>query len=134
MLRRARSKRRPSMLNPRWRKGLRDLWHSKMRTLLVVLSIAVGVFAVGMVAGSRSTMLRGTAQAYAAASAASATLYVEPFEDELVQVVRHMPEIREAEGRRSLTVRMKVGSDEWRNLQLFAIPDYHDIRINKVYP
>jgi putative ABC transport system permease protein len=31
------------MLRPRWRKVLRDLWSNKTRTLLVVLSIAVGV-------------------------------------------------------------------------------------------
>ena len=41
------------MLRPRWRKVLRDLWSNKTRTLLVVLSIAVGVFAIGMVGGSR---------------------------------------------------------------------------------
>ena len=39
------------MLSPRWRKVLRDLWINKTRTLLVVLSIAVGVFDVGMIAG-----------------------------------------------------------------------------------
>ena len=39
------------MLSPRWRKVLGDLWSNKTRTILVVLSIAVGVFAVGMIAG-----------------------------------------------------------------------------------
>ncbi len=34
---------------PRWAKVLADLTENKTRTLLVVLSIAVGVFAVGMV-------------------------------------------------------------------------------------
>ncbi|MEJ2557520.1 MAG: hypothetical protein P8186_15085 [Anaerolineae bacterium] len=37
------------MISPRWRKVLRDLWHNKARTVIVVLSIAVGVFAVGMI-------------------------------------------------------------------------------------
>jgi len=36
------------MLSPRWRKVLRDLWGNKFRTLLVVLSTAVGVFALGL--------------------------------------------------------------------------------------
>ena len=36
------------MLDPRWNKVLRDLWNNKLRTFLVVISIAVGVFAVGM--------------------------------------------------------------------------------------
>jgi len=36
------------MLSPRWRKVLRDLSHHKTRTLLVVLSIAIGVFRVNL--------------------------------------------------------------------------------------
>ena len=39
-----------------YRKILRDLWRSKGRTLLAVLSIAVGVFAVGMVSGMSDLM------------------------------------------------------------------------------
>ena len=35
------------MGSPRWNKVLRDLWGNKVRTLLVALSIAIGVFAVG---------------------------------------------------------------------------------------
>ncbi len=34
-----------------FRKILRDLWRSKGRTLLAVLSIVIGVFAVGMISG-----------------------------------------------------------------------------------
>jgi putative ABC transport system permease protein len=35
-----------------WRKVWRDLWGNKVRTILVMLSIAVGVFAVGFVSSS----------------------------------------------------------------------------------
>ncbi|NIQ97821.1 MAG: hypothetical protein GWN87_29405, partial [Desulfuromonadales bacterium] len=38
-----------SSIRPRWRKVLADLWDNKMRTVLVVASIAVGVFAIGLV-------------------------------------------------------------------------------------
>ena len=41
----------PHLLPPRWIKVPRDLWSHKMRSLLVVLSIAVGVFAIGTIAG-----------------------------------------------------------------------------------
>jgi putative ABC transport system permease protein len=122
------------MLSPRWRKVLRDLWGNKIRTLLVVLSIAVGVFAIGMIAGSRVILLRDVAAAYAASSPSSATLYTAWFDDDLVQVVRHMPGVREAEGRHSIGARLKIGPDEWRPLQLSAIPDYDAIRVNKLRP
>ena len=42
----------PRMRSVRWRKVIRDLGTHKLRTALVVLSIAVGVFAVGTIAGS----------------------------------------------------------------------------------
>ncbi len=129
------------IIRPRWRKVLRDMWGNKTRTILVVLSIAVGVFAVGMIANARIILDRDLAQSYAATNPASARLLVsylmlgggEGFDDDLVQVVQRMRNVAAAEGRRSLSVRLNVGADEWRDLQIFAIPDYDNIRINKVW-
>ena len=122
------------MRSPRWRKVLRDLWGNKTRTILVVLSIAVGVFAVGMIAGSRVILSRDVTAAYHASSPYSATLYTDWFDDQLVQTIRRMPEVREAEGRRGVSARVKIGPDEWRTIAIVAIPDYADIRINKLRP
>jgi nitrate reductase NapE component len=60
-------------LRPRWRKVLRDLWSSKTRTALVVLLIAVGVFAIGAVAGSRQMIATSIDAGYQASNPASAT-------------------------------------------------------------
>jgi len=123
------------MLNPRWRKMLRDLGRHKARTIIVVLSIAVGVFAVGMIISTQIMLSQDMAVAYQATNPASAMLYPDLFDDELVQTVRHMDSIREAEGRRDgVTVRVKVGPDEWRDLRMDVIGDYEDIRLNKVTP
>jgi putative ABC transport system permease protein len=122
------------MLSPRWRKVLADVFGNKTRTALVVLSIAVGVFAIGMIGGARVKLLRGMQDSYAASHPASATLYTEGFDDDIVQTVRHMHGVAAAEGRRSVGVRVKVGPDEWKALQLIAIPHYDDIRINTFIP
>lgn len=122
------------MGSPRWSKVVRDLWGNKTRTLLVVLSIAVGVFAVGTVSGSNTIITRDLARSYQATRPADALLVTEPFAEELVQTVRRMREVSEAEGRRSLNVRLQTGPDEWRDLQLFAIPDYDAMRISIVTP
>ncbi len=123
------------MLSPRWKKVLSEIWGNKTRTVLVVLSIAVGVFAVGVISTSRVVLSRDLAEGYAAINPASATIYTEdPFDDDLVQVVRRMKEVQEAEGRRNVTMRLQVGANEWRDLILFAIDDYDDIRVNKVRP
>jgi putative ABC transport system permease protein len=128
------------MIKPRWRKLLRDLWGNKARTLLVVLSIAVGVFAVGMVTTSQEILRRDLANAYAAVNPMSAALFIrDPLDnstsdEDLIQRVRALREVREAEGHRGVNVRFKVGSDGWRNMLLIAIPDYEDIRVNKILP
>ena len=62
------------MLRPRWRKVLRDLWLNKNRTIVVVLSIAVGVFAVGTIATSQIILSRDLRAAYLATNPAHATM------------------------------------------------------------
>ena len=37
------------MFSTRWRKVVRELWSNRTRTVLVIASIAVGIFAVGTV-------------------------------------------------------------------------------------
>ena len=124
------------MPSPRWRKVLRDLWGNRARTLLVVLSIAVGVFAVGMIAGTRVVMSREMHASWAAVNPASASMDTDLFGQELIWIVRDMPGIGEADARREFAVRFKIDpeAEDWRNLQIFACPDYDDIRIYQLQP
>jgi putative ABC transport system permease protein len=125
-----------TMPSPRWRKVIRDLWGNKTRTLLVVLSIAVGVFAVGMVASSRVVFTRELNQSWTAVNPYDAQLYTDTFDEELLWTIQRMPEVEEADGRRSLGVRFRTSAndDQWRNIQLFTVADYDDIRILKLQP
>jgi putative ABC transport system permease protein len=123
------------MLSPRWYKVLRDLWRNKTRTILVVLSIAVGVFAIGMIQSAQTIIQRDLGGAYNAVNPATAQFYMlETFDDDLVQSVRNIPGVHDAEQRRAVLVRYKFNDDQWRNIQLSVIPDYHNIRVNKVEP
>jgi len=70
------------MISPRWRKVLRDLWHNKTRTVIVVLSIAVGVFAVGMIVSTQIMLSNDLAVSYTATDPASAELYPAAFDDD----------------------------------------------------
>lgn len=111
------------MVAPRWRKVLRDLWQFKTRTLLVTLSIAVGVFAFGTIAGGRFLLLNDLHNSYLAVNPASATLFSDPFDQELVDAVARMPEVAAAQGRRTINARAKIGPDRWYDLQLIVVPD-----------
>src|SRR4030042_3404807 len=54
------------MINIRWFKVLNDLAGNKTRTLLIVLSMAVGLFAVGVILSARSILSLGLAESFAA--------------------------------------------------------------------
>ena len=102
-------------LSPRWRKVLRDLWLNKTRTALVVFSIAVGVFAVGVIANARIVLSTNLIEMYRATSPAHATiLTLTPFDEDLVKSVRKIEGVGEAEARRGLVVRLKIGENEWK--------------------
>ncbi len=75
------------MLKPRWRKVLADLWENKSRTILVVLSIAIGVFAVGMIAGAYVIISQDLDLSYAAANPANIEIITRPFDEEYVNSV-----------------------------------------------
>ncbi len=119
------------MIRPRWRKILRDIWRNKRRTILVVLSIAVGVFAVGTVAHMRVIVTDDMVESYEAANPPSAILYTaEAFDDDMVEAVRRIPGVAEAEARREVIVRFQhPQSDTWYAMRLYAVPDYENMRI-----
>jgi putative ABC transport system permease protein len=124
------------MLAPRWRKVLRDLWQNKTRTLLVTLSIAVGVFAFGTIAGGRVILMRDLRAQYLAVNPASATLFLDSqfaFDQELVDAIARMPELSAAQGRRVINTRALDGSGAWSDIQLIAVPD-EPITIGLVEP
>ncbi len=122
------------MFRTRWSKVWRDLWANKSRTALVIISIAVGVFSFGVIAGARTTLLREVNQGYLAINPASATLQTDPFDEQLVDAITRMPEVAEAEGRRTINARIKKGEDEWYDISMRALDDYDDIRVSMITP
>ncbi|MBN1303162.1 MAG: FtsX-like permease family protein [Anaerolineales bacterium] len=119
-------------MNTRWVKVWRDLWNNGSRTVLVILSIAVGVFAIGMIASTQWALNRSLASQYAALHPADAILKTEPgLDDDFVTRIRNMHEIEEAEGRRSLALRISLDGrgETWRDLNLYAIADFDDQRL-----
>ena len=119
----------------RWRKVVRDLREHRVRSVLVVLSIAVGVMAVGTIAGANALLERNLANGYAATKPSSASLFTTvPFDQGLVDVVRGMPDVAEAEGRRSATARMVKPDGETVELALTALPDFEAQAMDLVSP
>lgn len=122
------------MIQTRWRKVILDLYTHKARTLLVVLAITVGVFAVGFVAGAQNILLRELDRGYQASDVASATLIASPFDEEMVKAVANMPEVAAAEGRRTLRVQALLDNQETRTLLLVVIADFTEMQLDKITP
>jgi putative ABC transport system permease protein len=123
------------MISSRWYKVINDLWGNKTRTALIVLSVAVGLFAVGTIISARSILSTGLSESFAAINPSSGTVRTqELFEEDFIQSVRGMKNVKEADARRALDLRVQIGSDQWTNLRVFAVPDYDDVRVNKIWP
>ena len=117
----------------RWYKVLYDLLSNKKRSVLVVLSIAVGVLSVGLAVGAQTILSRELPAGYLVTDPAGAKFITSPFDDDVVDTIRRVPGVRDAEGRRSLSARFRTGLDEWRSVNLFAIPHFDDMRVNKIH-
>ena len=121
-------------MRPRWRKVAADLFDNKTRTALVVLSIALGVFSIGFVAGARGVILRSLDGAYRDVAPASAVLSVDAFGDELVDLARAVPGVAAAEGRREEIVRIQTGPESWRDALLYGVADFRLIELERISP
>ena len=131
--------RRPAAANPpprslRWRKAWRDLWWEKSRTLLVILSIAVGLFTFGVIIGARNLVTVELPVRYMAVHPAAATLYAAPFGDDLVAEVERLPDVAAADGRFAATVRYRDAAGAWHDLKLYALDDYANSEVDAVQP
>jgi putative ABC transport system permease protein len=123
------------MLRPRWYKSLNDLSGNKARTLLIVLSMAVGLFAVGIVLSASSILSVGLARSFAAVNPASGTLRTaQLFDEDFLESVRSMPQVQEADARHAFQAQIETSPGVWNTITIFAISDYSDIRVNKVLP
>ena len=122
-------------LAPRWRKVGRDLWGNRGRSLLIVLAVALSMFALGGVLGSYAILGRETTQGYLGTTPAHLTLVLRgTVDDALVRAAAKRPNIENAQARGTVLARAQVGPSEWRTLALFVVPDFSDLRVGTFTP
>jgi len=115
-----------------WRKAVRDFWQERARTTLVVLAIALGISAFCAVLSAYAILTRELDRGYLATNPASAILSTDRIDDELISAVLSNPAVSDAEPRRVVTGQIKAGPAQWRNLMLFVVKDYGQIRVSKL--
>ncbi len=136
------------MGEPRWAKIGRDLVTHRLRTLLVVLSIAVGVFAILVVMGGRGMLQESFDANFVRSQPPNATLYTSGFDDSVVRRVESADGVRAAQGRRSAAMLYRAGdlrevedapagatsANRPRGIDLVATRDWATSRVEIVYP
>jgi len=114
-----------------WHKVWRDLWHNKFRTFLVVLSTAVGVFALGFVYGVSDVLTARITESHQESVPSHLAFYISLFDQEVVETVLRQPGVVDAEGLAVALIRWKVeGETDWEDGLIIARADYETQRMN----
>lgn len=111
-----------------------DLWHNKGRTLQIVLIIAMGAVAVGMIIATRNLMIPGMQEAWQETNPAMINLSADPplTDDEILALTR-VDHVEDAEGFQNTTIEWRVSpEDDWQSAGLIARVDYDDQTFNKL--
>ncbi|MFC2024791.1 ABC transporter permease [Chloroflexota bacterium] len=119
------------MISPRWRKVVRDLWSNKTRTVLVVLAIAVGIFAFGSAFIAQEILVSDMDTQYRAINASTITMNIRSFDDGLVRWARRQKEVVDAQGCVVYLVKL-VKETQTHNLILYAYDDYENMSLNRI--
>lgn len=121
----------PFNLKTRWIKVIKDIWGNRTRSILVVLSIAVGVAAVGMINTAKVIVERDLYKDFWKGNPASLHLYVSPFQKQLPASVQNMREVEVAEARRTVTAEILRANKHWEDIQLVVAPNFNDTKVDK---
>jgi putative ABC transport system permease protein len=111
-----------------------DLWHNKGRTLQVVLIIAIGAFAIGMIIGGSNLIRTGLATPWQASSPAMIQMWVDPpLDDDQLLALKNLKGVDEVEGLLTTTIEWRLSPDEaWSPAGLLARDDYENQHYSKL--
>jgi len=131
------------MIAVRFRKILRDLTSNRSRTLLVVLSIAVGIFATGAILGARQVLLREFEADFADSLKASITFAVSGVDQSVVDKIAQQDEVIATRGQYLSYSRLRLAQSDgladetllssWDALELHAFSQF-DSQVNRIEP
>ena len=121
-------------MSSRWKKVWADFWGNKSRTILTIITIAVGVLAVGFNTNLGLYMAESMDGDYLSASPSEATVYAGPLDDDMVKIAREIPGVDAAEGRRAVNATVVRTDDKQVSIQLTALEDPDHSTINQLKP
>jgi putative ABC transport system permease protein len=119
-------------MRPRWSKVFADLTGNRVRSVLVIASIAVGLFAVGMIMTIHGVLQSDMTVSYRAVNPANIQIRALSFEKDFIKRIQNLPGIEDAYGIWSADMRLETAPDEMVAIQIQAIPDAETVDINRI--
>jgi len=111
-----------------FRKVWRDLWRNKGRTLMVIMSISVGVMAVGMVVAGNTLVLGQMAKSHVDSNPSHAVLWLNGIVDEdTIRSLERISGVEDIEGYSDSSIRWKATLDgNWQDGHIVSYPEFVD--------
>jgi len=109
-----------------WYKVWSDLWNSKTRTLLAVLSIAAGVFAIGVMFGMSDLLITNLDESHQEVMPPHLNVILgEPVDLDTLLELRHVPGVEDVDPYNSLSILYRLNpQSEWRQGLVFMRDDF----------
>lgn len=117
-----------------WHKVWHDLWRHKARTLLVILSIASGVFAIGAIFGMVDHLLGGMDSAHRATNPSHINVFLNTLIDqETAETLTKIPGVIGVEPANRINIRYKTSPDgPWQDGAITTRRDFTDQQFDLV--
>jgi len=77
-------------MKPRWKKVIADFWENKARSLLIIASISIGIFAVGVVGVGFYVIPESMVATYLSTNPANIQIQTDPFDEGLIQSIQKL--------------------------------------------
>jgi len=121
-------------MSSRWKKVWSDFWGNKSRTVLTILTIGVGVFAVGLTGNMGAYMIESMDTDYLSAGPSEATIYAGPLDDGMVKIAREVPGVDSVEGRSSTSGDVVHPGEKEISIQFTSLKDPSQNTVNQLKP
>lgn len=111
-------------------KVIRDITQRKVRSLLTIVGIAIGIIGLSAVSVASNQFSNSLAYSSDATVQADLQIYTKPITPDLAQILQQQPNVKAVQPRGRIITRWQVGQDH-KLIQILGIPDFQNIKIDK---
>lgn len=106
-----------------YKKSLRELWRNRGRTVMVALSVAIGVLGVGLIVTTYDVLVTDLYRRYDAINPAEVeVIIVGGVQQEDLKGLAALPGVDAVQGRATYLARYRDGVGDWQSIEFIGFP------------